>query len=345
MIDHRALKLTRLGSALLAIALVSSPAFAVNKDMVQLQTQVHDLQDAVAHLQQSNDERMGVLKDLVQQTADSVNKMSVTVGGLQQQMRTQQEASTAKLDQVSGQVQSLNDSQDEVKAKLNSLEKAIQSVQTQMQSINAALQNLATPPPGSTPPTDGAPGTGPGTDTAPTGGQPPVVMQPGPSANAVRPSADIPFPATQGPYANLPSRPAAPANMPATDLYQAALRDYMAAKYSLSIAEFNQVIQSYPDDPFAGNSYYYLGEIDYRAGRFVAAVKDYDHVLDQYPSSTQVRVAHLHKAMALIATKQREAGIEEYRALIQRFPNSPEASQARTKLSGMGVPVTGKRPS
>jgi len=86
MIETRALKLNRLVCALAAFALAATPAFAVNKDMVQLQTEVSDLQQAVAHLQQSNDERMGVLKDLVQQTADSVNKMSVTVEGLQQQM-------------------------------------------------------------------------------------------------------------------------------------------------------------------------------------------------------------------------------------------------------------------
>ncbi len=96
--------------------------------MVQLQTEVQDLQEAVAHLQQSNDERMGVLRDLVQQTADSVNKMSLSIGDMQKQVRTQQEASGSKLDQVSGQVQSLNDSVDEVKARLNTLEKSLQSV-------------------------------------------------------------------------------------------------------------------------------------------------------------------------------------------------------------------------
>src|SRR5665213_1161670 len=127
--------------ALLAFALPALPAHAANKDMVQLQTQIQQLQDAVARLQQSNDERMGVLKDLVQQTADSVNKMSVAVETLQQQMRTQQEASGGKLDQVSGQVQSLNDSVDEVKARLNAMEKALEAVQGQQQSINAALQN------------------------------------------------------------------------------------------------------------------------------------------------------------------------------------------------------------
>ena len=115
--------------------------------MVQLQTQVQELQTAVARLQQSNDERMGVLKDLVQQSADSVNKMSVAVDALQQQMRTQHDSTNTKLDQFSGQVQTLNDSLDEVKARLNNLEKAMKSVQDQQQSIDAALQNLAPNPP------------------------------------------------------------------------------------------------------------------------------------------------------------------------------------------------------
>ncbi len=164
-------KLSRFSCALVACALVTTPAFAVNKDMVQLQTQVQDLQAAVSHLQQSNDERMGVLKDLVQQTADSVNKMSVAVETLQQQMRTQQEASTGKLDQVSGQVQSLNDTLDEVKARLSGMEKALQSVQNQQQSINATLQNLA-------PPAGSAPGAAPGiTSGAPPNGMPSAADQ------------------------------------------------------------------------------------------------------------------------------------------------------------------------
>ena len=122
--------------------LSATPLFAVNKDMVQLQTQVQQLQDAVARLQQSNDERMGVLKDLVQQTADSVNKMSATVSDLQKQMQTAQEAQGGKIDQVSGQIQSLNDSLDEVKARLNALDKTLKDIQSQQQSISATLQNM-----------------------------------------------------------------------------------------------------------------------------------------------------------------------------------------------------------
>src|SRR5271154_4305707 len=85
-------------AALLAGALLcSSPAFAVSKDMVQLQTQIQQLQDAVARLQQSNDERMGVMKDLIQQSADSINRMSVTLDTLHKQMQAQQDAQNGKI--------------------------------------------------------------------------------------------------------------------------------------------------------------------------------------------------------------------------------------------------------
>ena len=254
--------------------------------MVQLQTEVQDLQAAVAHMQQSNDERMGVLKDLVQQTADSVNKMSVAVQTMQQKLTAQQEAAGTKVDQVSGQVQSLNDSLDEVKARLNAMDRALQSVQGQQQSINAALQNMAPPNPANVapgtaaPPDAGAPGPVAGSNLPPI--QPSNVPQ-----NPGKPSAGVPFPATQGPYANstpLAPIPAAGAGVPpVADIYRTALGDYMAAKYTLATSEFGQVIQGYPDDSLAGNAYYYLGEIDYRNGKFAAAIKNYDHVVDQYP--------------------------------------------------------------
>src|SRR6202045_83015 len=121
----------RFAPVLLGLALcATTPAFAVNKDMGQLQTQIQELQDAIARLQQSNDERMGVLKDLIQQSADSINKMSVTVDALHRQLQTQQDAQGGKVDQLSGQIQSLNDSVDEIKTRLGSLQKLMQNIQS-----------------------------------------------------------------------------------------------------------------------------------------------------------------------------------------------------------------------
>ena len=339
-------------AAVLAVGLVAAPlpAHAVNRDMVELQNDVQNLKDAVAHLQQSNDERMGVLKDLVQQSADAVNKMSLAVDALQKQMRTQADATGAKVDQVSGQVGALNDSVDEIKARMNRLEKALQDLQGQQQSINAALQNMspasggagAGTSLGNTPSTLG-PATLPPTSPTDQPGTGPLTTQPTKGRNG-KPSAGIPLAAVAnpgGPTAPTPSaNPAAP---PASDLYKTALSDFMAAKYPLSTSEFSEIIRLYPDDPLAGNAFYYLGEIDYRASKYANSVRNYDHVLEQFPDNPKVPVSHLHKGMALFALKENEAGARELRALIARFPSSPEATQARSKLNGMGIAINPRR--
>src|ERR1700722_6168706 len=306
-----------------ALLLFCSPAFAVSKDMVQLQTQIQQLQDAVARLQQSNDERMGVMKDLIQQSADSINKMSAVVESLQKQMQAQQEAQSGKTDQISGQIQSLNDSIDEVKARIGSLQKLVQDVQSQQQSMSANMQN--------------GPGGGSSLSSPPVSAAPDNPPTPAPIVRRGKPSAGI-APADV-PVAPAPVSGGAP---PADELYKTALGDYMAAKYALASSEFGDVVKNYPDNPLSGNAYYYQAEIDYRGGKYAAAIKSYDAVIDQYPDSNKVPVAHLHKGMALVAQNQKDAGIREFRNLIQRYPNSPEAMQARSKLSGMGVTVIPK---
>jgi TolA-binding protein len=326
----------RFASAFLGLALCAAPAFAANKDMIQLQTQVQQLQDAVARLQQSNDERMGVMKDLVQQTSDSVNKMSVALQGLEHQMQSQQEAQGGKIDQVSSQIQSLNDSVDELKARLTRMEKSLGDIQGTQQTMNATLQNGA---------------TASGQTTAPAGSSTlPQSAPPPPTPQSQDNSAPLPMmPATSTPSSRKPSAgtpmsaaPAPAGAPPAEDLYKTALGDYMGARYALASSEFNDVIKFYPDNSLSANSLFYLGEIDYRGGRYGSAIKNYDRVLDEYPGNNKIPASHLHKGEALIAMHQNEAGVRELRALIQRFPNAPEAVQARSRLSGMGVATTAR---
>ena len=293
----------------LLTATYTLPVRAVSKDMIQLQTQIQQLQDAVARLQQSNDERMGVMKDLVQQTADSVNRMSVTVGSLQQHMNTQGEASAAKSDQISGQIQSLNDSLDELRARMGKLDKILQNIESQQQSTNAALQNAAAP-----------------------GG---AVAGQGPIGNNAAPAGGMAESQTAAPVTRSP-----PGTGPTPDdLYRGALGDYMAGKYPLAASEFADIIKQYPDDNLSGNAYFYLGEINDKANKPAIAIKDYDHLLEHYPDNSKIPAAHLHKGEALIRMKQTDAGVRELRSLIQRFPNSPESAQARSRLNGLGIPI------
>ncbi len=139
-----------LSAALLLGALVpATPAFAVNKEMVQLQTQVQALQDQMARMQQSFDERMGVMRNLIEQSTDNMNKVSSSVDNLQKALQQQSADGAARIDQVSGQVQSMHDSIDELKAKLNQIATQLQAMQQQQQTLpapNTAPQAQAPPP-------------------------------------------------------------------------------------------------------------------------------------------------------------------------------------------------------
>lgn len=318
----------RFSAALLVVFLVSAPAFAANKDMIELQTKVQALLDAVARLQQSNDERMGVLRDLVQQNSDSVNRMSVTVNALQKQFSADQTVQGGKVDQVSGQIQALNDQLDEIKARMNRLEKVMGDVSNQQQNLSQTIQSM--------------PQSAPAASSVATPGMLPITSAPTAAAPLVPQAAVTPTPTGHKPSPAIPATAPAPALAPTAtalveDMYKSAFNDFMAAHYAVAVAEFNDIIKTYPDSPLAGNAHYYIGEIDYRGAHYSTAVKDYDKVIEQFPDNNKVPAAHLHKGQALVEMQLKDAGIREFRSLIQRFPNSPEAAQARTKLSALAA--------
>lgn len=284
-----------LGAAVvLALPGAAPRAFAVSKEIIQLQTQVQQLQDMVQHLQTSNDERMGVIVNLVQQNNDNVNRMMNAVTALQTVLKTESDQRGSSNAQISTQIQSLNDSVDELKTRIGNLTTQLQTIQNQLQNVNQ---------------TPGPPGAAPA---------------PGEAAGAA---------------------PAAPQAPPVEQLYQGAVRDYNSAKYPLAASEFADVVHYYPQDPLAGNSQFYLGEIAYRQGQFPAAVKSYDAVLEQYSGNSKAPAAELRKGQSLIAMGQKDAGVRELRALIARYPNTPEALEGRSKLNGMGVRITASKPS
>jgi tol-pal system protein YbgF len=148
------IRLTALAS--FALLCAPPPALAVSKEIIQLQTQVQQLQDMLQHLQQSNDERMGVLQHLVEQTADNVNRMTAQMDALNKTVREENDATAAKVDGVSGQTQNLNDSVDELKSRVAKLDKQLQDIQAQLQNLNTPAQpgaagSPATPPQGAAP--------------------------------------------------------------------------------------------------------------------------------------------------------------------------------------------------
>jgi len=122
---------------LLTLCLAVPPAWGVNKETIQLQTQVQQLQEQMTAMQRSFDERMGVMKNLVEQDTDAVNKVASALGALQATLQKQQGDASTHVDQLSGQIQSLNDSLDELKARLAKVSKQLEDMQASQQSVAA----------------------------------------------------------------------------------------------------------------------------------------------------------------------------------------------------------------
>lgn len=289
------------------VGLAGAPsAFAANKDMIALQAQVQQMQEMLTSMQQSNDEHYAAMHSLLQQTSDSVGKITAEVDAMQKAAQSQQSSQGNSLQQLSGQMQSMNDSLDELRARLDKLDKTMENIQSQQQSL-AAGQTM--------------PGGQPASGTAPNGTEQP--QTPGASA----------APAAQ---------PAAPQAPPVDQLYQSAISDYNAAKYNLASQEFGDVIKFYPQSTQAGNAEFYLGEADYHAGNYKSAIQKYADVLKQYPGNAKAPTAQLRKGLSELKLGERESGIRDLRSLIQRYPQTPEAMQARSKLNGMGVRIFAK---
>jgi tol-pal system protein YbgF len=295
-------------AAVLLLTITGLPprAHAVAKEIIELQTQVSQLQDLISQMKQSNDERMGVLLHMVQQNADNISHMTTQVTAIQQAMSSQNENQ-----QLSGQMQALNDSVDELKTRIGKLDATLQSMQAQ-------LQNVQNPP-----------ASGPA--------QPAGPIPAGPNGNGNVPPTGNPAPLA-GPANDGGNNPAPPLQQ----TYQAALRDYNSAKYELSNSEFSDVIKYYPQDDLAGNAHFYMGEIAYRQGKYSQAVKQYDVVLEQFAGNPKAPAAQLRKGESLLESQQREAGAQELRSLIQRYPQTPEAAEARSKLNGLGIRINPK---
>ena len=126
----------------LFFAVCIAPAYAVNKDIVELQTQVTALQQQMTQIKQSFDERMGVMKNLLEQNTDVANTVATAINGLQSSVNKQQQDRAGQVDQISGQIQALNDTMDELKVRLAKLSKQFEDMQATQQSF-AAQQSQA----------------------------------------------------------------------------------------------------------------------------------------------------------------------------------------------------------
>jgi tol-pal system protein YbgF len=299
-------------AAVLAGALAGSlvgprPAEAVARELIELQRDVTSILQGQKDLATQTTQDHTVMKTLVEQSSDNVNKLAATMGSLQKSVQDVQANSGARLDTMSTQVQGLSDNLEEIKSRLGKLNQQLVDLQNSVQSLDAKISGTAPP-------------TGTANPTASTGASKPTGSGSAPSSSAI------------------------PAGAPSADtLYSNGLRDITSGKYDLASSEFQDYLKYYSDTDLASNAQFYLGEIAYSQKKYEDAVVEYEKVLNNYPKSFKLAPARLKKGMALIELGQKPGGIRELREVVKRYPGTEEDRRARAKLKELGVAISAAR--
>jgi tol-pal system protein YbgF len=282
-----------LGGSLLA----PQPAGAVSKEMIELQQTVSQILQAQQDLRSTVDGNNAAIRTLVQQSLDSVNRLSGQMNAVQKSVQEVQANTGSRIDTMTQQTQGLSDNLQDVQARVGKLSQQLTDMQNLLQSIDAKVSGGSTT----------------GTLVAAPGGNSGEVAPPSSSA--------------------APNR----APISADTLYQNGLRDLTSGKYDLARQEFSDYIQNFPANDLAGNAEFYLGEIAYAQNDYKTAITSYDTVLANYPKSFKLAASLLKKASAEIELGMKASGIRDLREVEQRFPGSDEARRAQAKLRDVGA--------
>jgi tol-pal system protein YbgF len=303
---------------LTAVALFALPgglphAFAVSKEMVQLQTQVQQLQDMVQHLQTSNDERMGVLVNLVQQNTDNMNRMMTTVNALQTTLKTENDQRGSSNTQLSTQIQSLNDSVDELKTRIANLSTQLQAIQSQMQNVN------------------GMPAQQPG------GGAPPPNQGPGGQAGAQMPMPQTPQapPVDQLYQGGLRDYNSAKYTIAASEFgdvihyypqdplagnaqFYLGEISYRQGKFAAAIKNYDAVLEQYSGNPLAPSAELRKGQSLIQMGQKDAGVRELRTLIQRYPQTPEAQEGR---------SALNGMGVRIYASKPSAYPTAPSAPQ------------------
>jgi len=268
------MKINRFIALIVSVGLMFPAAFAANKDMVALQTQVQALQDQMARLQQSNDERFGAMRSLLEQNTDTLNRLANSLDAISHSLQTATADQGGKVDQVSSQVQSLHDSVDELKARMAKVSK-------QLDDMAAAQQNLqAAPQPGQ--PGQGLPQQ-----------QPPQAQAPPPDVLYNNALSDY-----NGAKYNLASQEFADyikyygnTDLAGNAQYYIADIEYRQGNYQQAVQDYDKVLEQYPSGNKASAAQLKKGYALINLDQKDAGIRELRALVARYPRSLEAQQA------------------------------------------------------
>ena len=138
------------GGAMLLSAAAGSligpkPVMAVAREIIELQGDVSRLLTGQQNMQTQMTQEHTVEKTLIEQSADSVNKLGGTMSSLEKSVQDVQANSGARLDTMSTQVQGLSDNLEEIKSRLGKVNQQLVDLQNSVQNIDSRIAGGGAP--------------------------------------------------------------------------------------------------------------------------------------------------------------------------------------------------------
>ncbi len=269
-----------------ALGLVGAPgAFAANRDIIALQAQVQQMQEMLTSMQQTESERYASMHDLLQQTSANVAKVTAEVDTIQKASQDQQGAQGNSLQQLSGQMQSMNDSLDELRARLDKIDKNLNAMQSQQQSLAAGQ-----PAPGQAISPAGEPmqGTPAGQPAQPPAPQAPPVDQLYQSAASDYNAAKYNLASQEfGDVIKFYPQSTQAGN---SQFYLGEI-DYRAGNYKSAIDNYSQVLGQYPGSAKAPTAELRKGQSELALGQKEAGIRDLRSLIQRHPQTPEAMQA------------------------------------------------------
>jgi tol-pal system protein YbgF len=146
-----------------------------------------------------------------------------------------------------------------------------------------------------------------------------------PPAPAVQP----PVPAAQP---QIPDAEQLQATGPGGGLYQQALENFYAKKYSQAQVMWAEFVKGFPKDPLVPNAVFWQGESFFQMQDYANAVLTYQQVIEKHSKSNKYKAALLKQGISFYKLKKDQAGKLVLDDLIKKYPDSAEAKRAQAYL-------------
>jgi tol-pal system protein YbgF len=269
-----------LGGALLA----PQPAGAVSKEMIELQQQVAQILQDQQALRSTVDSNNATLRTLIQQSLESVGKLSADMSSVQKSVQEVQANTGARIDSMTQQTQGVSDNVQEIQARVGKLSQQLTQVENLLQSIDAKVSG-------------GSPTVAPmgnGATSTPADTEAPAAMPPI-SADTLYQNALRDF--TGGKY-DLSRQEFSDyiANFPSNDLASNAQFylgevSYAQGDFKGAIAAYETVLTNYPKSFKLAASLLKKAMAELELGQKSAGIRDLRSVAARFPGSDEARRA------------------------------------------------------